>query len=68
MMRGTGDGFRTARPPAQAGDIKAFVDLTRRYQHLAFGSTLAWIHDLQQAEDVVQVATPAIRRKPPGTD
>lgn len=41
---------------AQEGDVKAFVELTRRYQHLAFGSALALIHDLQRAEDVVQEA------------
>jgi RNA polymerase sigma-70 factor (ECF subfamily) len=41
---------------AQAGDVKAFVELTRGYQHLAFGSALALVHDLQQAEDVVQEA------------
>jgi hypothetical protein len=38
---------------AQAGDVQAFVELTRGYQHLAFGSALALVHDLQQAEDVV---------------
>lgn len=27
---------------AQAGDVKAFVELTRFYQHLAFGSALPW--------------------------
>jgi RNA polymerase sigma factor (sigma-70 family) len=41
---------------AQAGDVKAFVELTRGYQHLAFGSALALVHDLQQAEDIVQEA------------
>jgi RNA polymerase sigma factor (sigma-70 family) len=41
---------------AQAGDVKAFVQLTRSYQHLAFGSALALVHDLQQAEDIVQEA------------
>jgi RNA polymerase sigma factor (sigma-70 family) len=41
---------------AQARDVKAFVELTRGYQHLAFGSALALVHDLQQAEDVVQEA------------
>jgi hypothetical protein len=39
---------------AQARDVKAFVELTRGYQHLAFGSALALVHDLQQAEDVVR--------------
>jgi len=42
----------------QAGDgeVKAFVELTRRFQHAAFGSALALIGDFQQAEDVVQEA------------
>ena len=39
---------------AGRGDVRAFVELTKRYQHLAFGSALALIHDFQQAEDVVQ--------------
>ncbi len=41
---------------AAAGDVKAFVELTRRFQHFAFGSALALTHDFQQAEDVVQEA------------
>ena len=41
---------------AREGDVKAFVELARRYQHLAFGSALTLLHDLQQAEDVVQEA------------
>jgi RNA polymerase sigma-70 factor, ECF subfamily len=41
---------------ARQGDVKAFVELTRRYQHLAFGSALALVRDRQQAEDVVQEA------------
>ncbi|MGH8260048.1 MAG: sigma-70 family RNA polymerase sigma factor, partial [Steroidobacteraceae bacterium] len=41
---------------ARQGDVKAFVELARGYQHLAFGSALTWIRDLQQAEDVVQEA------------
>jgi hypothetical protein len=43
---------------AQEGDVKAYVELTRGYKHLAFGSALALIHDLQQAEDVVQFPAP----------
>jgi RNA polymerase sigma factor (sigma-70 family) len=39
---------------AVGGDAKAFVELTKRFQHFAFGSALALIHDFQQAEDVVQ--------------
>jgi RNA polymerase sigma factor (sigma-70 family) len=41
---------------AGGGDVKAFVELTRRFQHFAFGSALALVHDFQQAEDVVQEA------------
>jgi RNA polymerase sigma factor (sigma-70 family) len=41
---------------AQKGDVDAFVELTRRFQHFAFGSALAQVHDFQQAEDIVQEA------------
>src|SRR6266705_400639 len=41
---------------ASGGDVAAFVDLTRRFQHFAFGSALALVNDFQQAEDVVQEA------------
>src|ERR1700704_1171514 len=41
---------------AGGGDVKAFVELTRRFQNFAFGSALALVHDFQQAEDVVQEA------------
>jgi len=41
---------------AREGDVNAFVDLTRRFQHFAFGSALALVRDFQQAEDVVQEA------------
>src|SRR3982075_1109251 len=41
---------------ATGGDVKAFVELTRRFQHFAFGSALALVRDFQQAEDVVQEA------------
>jgi len=39
---------------ARGGDVQAFVDLTRQFQHFAFGLALALVHDFQQAEDVVQ--------------
>jgi RNA polymerase sigma factor (sigma-70 family) len=39
---------------AGGGDVRAFVELTKRFQHFAFGSALALTHDFQQAEDVVQ--------------
>ena len=38
------------------GDVRAFVDLTRRFQHAAHGSALALLRDFQLAEDVVQEA------------
>jgi RNA polymerase sigma factor (sigma-70 family) len=41
---------------ASGGDVQAFVDLTRRFQHFAFGSALAQVRDFQQAEDIVQEA------------
>ena len=41
---------------AAGGHVGAFVELTRRFRHFAFGSALALIHDFQQAEDVVQEA------------
>jgi len=36
--------------------VKAFVALTQRFQHFAFGSALALVGDFHQAEDVVQEA------------
>ena len=41
---------------ASGGEVKAFIELTRRFQHAAFGSALALTGDFQQAEDVVQEA------------
>ena len=41
---------------AAKGDPNAFVELTRRFQHFAFGSALALLGDFQQAEDSVQEA------------
>jgi len=37
-------------------DLPAFVELTRRFQHFAFGSALALVGDFARAEDVVQEA------------
>ena len=39
---------------ASRGDANAFVELTRRFQHFAFGSALALLGDFHQAEDAVQ--------------
>jgi RNA polymerase sigma factor (sigma-70 family) len=41
---------------AGSGDVRAFVDLTRQFQHMAFGAALALVNDFHQAEDVVQEA------------
>jgi RNA polymerase sigma factor (sigma-70 family) len=41
---------------ARGGDVKAFVELTRRFQHAAYGSALTLVRDFQTAEDVVQEA------------
>jgi RNA polymerase sigma factor (sigma-70 family) len=41
---------------AAEGDLPAFVELTRRFQHLAFGSALALVGDFHRAEDVLQEA------------
>jgi RNA polymerase sigma factor (sigma-70 family) len=41
---------------AAEGDLPAFVELTRRFQHFAFGSALALVGDFHHAEDVVQEA------------
>jgi RNA polymerase sigma factor (sigma-70 family) len=41
---------------AGGGDVKAFVELTRRFQQFAFGSALSLVGDFQNAEDVVQEA------------
>jgi hypothetical protein len=41
---------------ASGGDVKAFVDLTRQFQHMAFGAALAVVNDFHQAEDIVQEA------------
>src|SRR5215831_8545281 len=38
------------------GDVSAFVELTRRFQHLAFGSALALLGDFHHAEDAVHEA------------
>src|SRR5580704_9565280 len=41
---------------AAKGDLTAFVELTRRFQHFAFGSALSLLGDFHQAEDTVQEA------------
>jgi RNA polymerase sigma factor (sigma-70 family) len=41
---------------AAGGDLDAFADVTRRFQHMAFGYALSFVRDFQQAEDVVQEA------------
>src|SRR5499426_789820 len=41
---------------AQQQDLDAFAEVTRRFQHMAFGYALAILGDFGQAEDVVQEA------------
>jgi RNA polymerase sigma factor (sigma-70 family) len=41
---------------AANGDLDAFADVTRRFQHMAFGYALSVVRDFQRAEDVVQEA------------
>jgi RNA polymerase sigma factor (sigma-70 family) len=53
---------------ARGGDVRAFVDLTRHFQHFAFGSALTLVRDFQQAEDVVQEAFMAAWKALPTLD
>jgi RNA polymerase sigma factor (sigma-70 family) len=41
---------------AASGDLDAFGEIVRRFQHMAFGYALSFVRDLGQAEDVVQEA------------
>ena len=41
---------------ARERDLDAFAEITRRFQHMAFGYALSMLRDLGQAEDVVQEA------------
>jgi hypothetical protein len=41
---------------ARGGDVKAFAELTRRFQRASYGSALALVRDFQAAENVVQDA------------
>jgi len=38
---------------AAGGDLDAFAEITRRFQHMAFGYALSFVRDLGQAEDIV---------------
>jgi DNA-directed RNA polymerase specialized sigma24 family protein len=59
------DTERLVRRAAQ-GDLPAFVELTRRFQHFAFGSALALVGDFHHAEDIVQEALVAAWSSLPG--
>ena len=41
---------------AAGGDLDAFAEVTRHFQHMAFGYALSFVRDLGQAEDIVQEA------------
>src|SRR5213594_4236032 len=41
---------------AVSGDLDAFADVTRQFQHMAFGYALSFVRNFQEAEDVVQEA------------
>ena len=41
---------------ARERDLEAFAEITRRFQHMAYGYALSILRDLGQAEDVVQEA------------
>src|SRR5436309_11999908 len=41
---------------AADGDLDAFAEITRRFQHMAFGYALSFVRNFQEAEDVVQEA------------
>jgi RNA polymerase sigma factor (sigma-70 family) len=41
---------------AASGDLDAFADVTRQFQHMAFGYALSFVRNFQEAEDVVQEA------------
>jgi RNA polymerase sigma factor (sigma-70 family) len=41
---------------ARGQDLEAFAEITRRFQHMAFGYALSILRDLGHAEDVVQEA------------
>ncbi len=38
---------------AGSGDLDTFAELTRRFQHMAFGYALSFVRDFQEAEDFV---------------
>src|SRR5215813_57750 len=41
---------------AAGGDLDAFAEVTRQFQHMAFGYALSFVRNFQEAEDVVQEA------------
>ena len=48
--------LETAVRAAAGGDLDAFAEIVRRFQHMAFGYALSFVRDLGQAEDIVQEA------------
>ena len=56
MGKGDGMDLEQLIGRAKQGDLDAFGEVTRRFQHMAFGYALSIVRDLQQSEDVVQEA------------
>ena len=54
--------LETAVRAAAGGDLDAFAEITRRFQHMAFGYALSFVRDLGQAEDIVQDVFLALMR------
>src|ERR1051326_7600487 len=48
--------FEPAVRKAADGDLDAFAEITRRFQHMAFGYALSFVRTFPEAEDVVQEA------------
>ena len=57
--------LETAVRAAAGGDLDAFAEVTQRFQHMAYGYALSLVHDLGQAQDVVQDALVAAWFAPP---
>ena len=46
---------------AAGGDLDAFAEIVRRFQHMAFGYALSFVRDLGQAITLIPVSTSCVR-------